>query len=159
MEVFDIDCGSSDVSLQYRIRTGQSVVKHLNDTRLQHTYSCNDQKWNIPEFCTTNSNDKESLYVNLVADKYSASRIVFNVRSGDKYKLDSKNTFVDTSEDKGKIHYIDLLENGPIPLLTAIFGTLFIVAIVATIALCRRYRRKKARRERIRNVEREVYGI
>lgn len=30
MEVFDIDCGSTYVSLQYRIRTGQSVVRHMN---------------------------------------------------------------------------------------------------------------------------------
>ncbi|XP_063399306.1 uncharacterized protein LOC134683920 [Mytilus trossulus] len=36
MEVFDIDCGSTDVSLQYRIRTGQSVVRHLKLSACRH---------------------------------------------------------------------------------------------------------------------------
>ncbi|XP_071121010.1 uncharacterized protein [Mytilus edulis] len=168
IEEFNIDCGSSNVTLEYRTKkTGISSIRVLNkDTFLQHTYSCNDQLSDIPEFCTTNSSYHQDLIIKVVANENTASRIVFNVRNGDKYKLDCNNTLFESCKDQGenKNQKHDSSDNDSpnldaLPYIGAIAGVLLVLAIPTVVVLCRRYRRRKERRERIRKVEKEVYGM
>ncbi|CAG2206008.1 unnamed protein product [Mytilus edulis] len=85
------------------VYNGGKIKRSLNkDTFLQHTYSCNDQLSDIPEFCTTNSSYHQDLIINFVANENTASRIVFNVRNGDKYKLDCNNTLFESCKDQGE---------------------------------------------------------
>ncbi|CAC5387498.1 unnamed protein product [Mytilus coruscus] len=166
MEVFNIDCGSTNVTLEYRTIIGTSSFRSLKDTVLQHTYSCNDQLSDIPEFCTTNSSYHEDLYIHLVANENTASRIVFNVRSGDKYELDCNNTIFESCKDQGEnknqVHDSsddDSPNLEALPYIGAIAGVLLILAIPTAVVLWRRYRRRKKKHERIRNVEKEVYDM
>ncbi|XP_063398016.1 uncharacterized protein LOC134682977 isoform X2 [Mytilus trossulus] len=166
IEEFNSDCGSSNVTLEYRTLTGTASVRYLKDTFLQHTYSCNDQLSDIPEFCTTNSSYHQDLYIHLVAPENSAARIVFNVRNGDKYKLDCNNTIFESCKDQGENKnqkHDSSDDDSPnleaLPYIGAIAGVLLILAIPTAVVLCRRYRRRKERRERIRKVEKEVYDM